>query len=99
MDDIKEGKRTVITLYALENSPIQDKKFLLNQLGNRRLTKREFERCRDIIIRSGAKTHAKALATKHVDAAKQSLLVDATVPPTFVELLLGIADYILVRNS
>ena len=56
MDDTREGKRTLLTIYALQHSPKEDKNFLLKMLGNERITISEFDRVKDIIEASGALT-------------------------------------------
>jgi geranylgeranyl diphosphate synthase type I len=69
MDDIKEGKRTLLTVYALENAKEADRKFLQESLGNQNLTQAAFERCKDILKTSGALDQAKKIAQKYVREA------------------------------
>jgi geranylgeranyl diphosphate synthase type II len=99
MDDIKEGKRTLLTVYALKKCSKNDKQFLLAQLGNRQLTKRDFDVCKEILISCGAKSYAETQAKKHVHSAKRSLLESADLPVSFTELLSGLADYLLTRAA
>lgn len=73
MDDIREGKRTLITNYALEHTNDENKNFLVQMLGNESLTPVEFERCKDILMESGALDYAQQNATTHVDKALKSL--------------------------
>lgn len=72
-DDIREGKGTLLVLYALEYAVPADKTFLRNSLGNPNLTYEDFEKCKQIIKESGALGHAQQLASGHLDEALVSL--------------------------
>ena len=73
MDDTREGKRTVLTVYALQHATNGNQNFLLQMLGNDRLTPAEFERCKKIIEECGALDHAKKEAQKAADNAIEAL--------------------------
>lgn len=73
MDDIREGKRTLITAYALEHTTDDNKNFLVQMLGSAQLTPVEFERCKDILIESGSLQYAQKAAEKHVIKSLRSL--------------------------
>jgi len=73
MDDIREGKRTLITTYALKHTTDENKNFLVQMLGNHGLTPAEFERCKTIIVESGALEFAQQSAVTHVETAIESL--------------------------
>lgn len=66
LDDIKEGKRTLLTVKALELAPKADAYFLEQMLGNKNLTQSEFHQCRAIIEDSGALAYARKQATDSV---------------------------------
>lgn len=72
-DDIREGKGTILTAYALAHAPAKDKAFLQSCLGNPKLTAKAFTECRRIIQASGALTHAQAAAAEHLGQALQAL--------------------------
>lgn len=76
LDDIKEGKRTLLTVKAIEFAPKADGYFLEQMLGNKQLTTAEFERCKDIIEISGALEYAKKQAKDSVVDALASLEKD-----------------------
>lgn len=100
MDDIREGKRTVITAFALEHTSDDNKNFLLRMLGNAHLTPSQFERCKDILVQSGALEFAQAAAVKHVETATASLDAHADKwTPQGVQFLRGLAQYLLGRTS
>lgn len=72
-DDIREGKGTLLALYALQHTKPSDKKFLQECLGNPKLTAEDFKKCREIIKDSGALAHAQEEAAQYLDAALASL--------------------------
>jgi len=73
MDDIKEGKRTILTVYALKHAQDADKNFLLQMLGNHSISPAEFERVKDIVIDSGALDYAQKRTHQHIKTALHSL--------------------------
>lgn len=77
-DDIREGKRTLLSVYALENAPAKDAAFLKTCLGNRNVSKKDIERCKEILIDSGAATYAEEAAQKYATDARNLLNGHAT---------------------
>jgi len=73
IDDIREGKRTLLTVHALENSSKTDKAFLLKCLGNSQLTEADFVRCQAIITNTGSLEYAQQKAKAYVQTALSSL--------------------------
>ncbi len=73
MDDIREGKRTVLSVTALERASDADKNFLIQMLGNNTLTQAEFARCKEIFINTGALQYATERAASYISEAKASL--------------------------
>ncbi len=72
-DDIREGKRTLLSVYALENAPAKDADFLKTCLGNRNVSQKDIERCKAILNDSGAAKYARNAAKQYVEAALRSL--------------------------
>jgi len=100
LDDIREGKRTLLSVYALEHTTNGNKNFLIQMLGNHKLTQAEFARCKDILVESGALDYAKSAAAKHVEVAVKSLKSQQNMwSPEGVQFLSGLAEYLLVRHS
>jgi geranylgeranyl diphosphate synthase type I len=100
MDDIREGKQTVLTVYALEHGKKADVAFLRKMLGNRDLTNPEFEKCKAILESSRARAHAEARAKFHIEEALKSLDKEARRwAPEGAQFLRGLARYLLVRDS
>jgi geranylgeranyl diphosphate synthase, type I len=72
-DDIREGKGTLLVLYALKHAAPADKTILKKCLGNPNLTSKEFARCRQIIKDSGALAYAQKNASGHLNQALTEL--------------------------
>lgn len=100
MDDIREGKRTVLTLYALQHTNSGDKNFLIQMLGNDRLTPAEFERCKTILLDSGAVTYAQDMAAAHIKKAIASInRTDETWSEEGRQFLRGLAHFLQDRKA
>lgn len=100
MDDIREGKRTLLTVYALNHTTSGDKNFLIQVLGNSHLKPAEFERCKEILVKSGAVDYAKRQAEVHAKAARRIFSKEKTNwSAAGVQFLRGFAQYILQRQS
>lgn len=100
MDDMREGKRTLLTVYALEHAKSSDKNFLVHMLGNQKLTQAEFQRCKDILIESQALAYARSEAEMHVTAALKSLANDQNGwSNEGVMFLRGLASYLVGRHA
>lgn len=100
LDDIREGKRTLLMLYALEHTEPSDRIFLEHCLGKVTLTKRDFQRCRDIIAASGARVYMQGLADAEVDAAIASLETNQHLwTHEGVAFLRGLAEVIRHRTA
>lgn len=72
-DDIREGKGTLLILYALKHASQDDKKFLQECLGNPELTVKDFEHCKQIIKTSGALANARQVSAEHLEKAIAAL--------------------------
>lgn len=75
MDDIREGKQTLLTLHSLKNSPDAD--FLKKCLGNTQLTQTDFEKCQQIFVQSSAVDYSNSKAEEYISAARKSLSQNA----------------------
>jgi len=100
MDDIREGKRTMLVVNALDNADNADKNFLIQMLGNKNITQTEFNRCKDILVESGAYNFAKKEANKCVKLAIESLNnQDLSWPSGTKEFLIGLVQSLVNRKS
>ena len=100
MDDIREGKRTLIIAYALENTDDDNKNFVVRMLGNGSITPVQFERCKDILIQSGALSYAQKSATEHVQDALLALDNKSDLWSELgVVFLRQLAEYLTTRSA
>jgi geranylgeranyl diphosphate synthase type I len=100
LDDMKEGKRTLLSTFALGHTAAADKNFLIQMLGNTDLTPAEFERCKDIFVESGALKHAQDRAKQHVEQALGSLEEQTEDwSEDGITFLRGLSAYLLTRTS
>lgn len=100
LDDIREGKRTLLTLYALEHAQVADKNFLIQMLGKHDLNQTEFERCKDILVESGALKYAQSQLDQYITVSLKSLAEEQTTwSPEAVAFLRGLAHYLAKRRS
>lgn len=100
MDDIREGKGTLLTMYALKHAQPEDRAFLQQCLGNAQLTQADFARCKDIIERSGARAQTESLAAQQLAIARESFEATKTLwTADGASFLEGLATYLAGRTS
>lgn len=99
LDDIKEGKRTILTVYALKHAPKSDAYFLEQCLGNQNLTMAEFKRCRTILRESGALAYAHKKAVESANAAAQIIVKNTNWPESTKQFLQDLVQYLVDRKS
>ncbi len=100
LDDVREGKRTLLVVNALENTSDANKNFIIQMLGNQQVTKAEFQRYCDILVESGALEHTQEKAKNYVDIATKSLIKEQdNWSADGVDFLKGMADYLITRTN
>lgn len=100
LDDIRDGKRTILITKALEATDHSESYFLRQCLGKNNLSMDDFLECKEIILRSGAKQYAENLAIKYID--KATLAMDSLGPfcsSANIEFLKGLVRYLIIRKS
>lgn len=90
--DLREGKMTILVIYALKNLEQVKREKLLKVLGNRSATMDEFREAAKLIIDSGALEYAQSLAKTYAERAIEALNTlsaqDAKALNMFKELVL-----------
>ena len=94
--DVREGKRTLLVVRALERASPEDRAVLLHALGNKRASKADVERAIEVLKRTGAVGYAKEKARKLVGEAKSKLAVLADSEAK--QFLLELADFVIERE-
>ena len=100
LDDIREGKRTLITVHALKNADKEDTYFLERMLGKHDLTQSEFTKAKEIIFKAGSLDYANNEAQRSCDDAV--LCVDRYWQhdyPEQSEFMKSLVRYLLGRKS
>ena len=95
--DIKEGKRTLMVIHALNNANPNDANRLIRILSNRNVSKEEVQEAIDILKKSGSIEYAQQILIKLVREAKEVLNV---LPETeYKKALSELADFIITRRK
>jgi geranylgeranyl diphosphate synthase type I len=100
MDDIREGKQTILTLHAFEHLSPDDAAFLRSCLGNSALTTADFQKARELMQSCGAVEYARQTARQSIQEAHQTLDREGhRWPVESVNFLRGLADLLLSRSQ
>lgn len=94
--DIREGKKTVLVVYALQRLDQEKRERLLSILGNKTASREELEEAANLIISTGALDFAYRLAREYAEKARAALyrLPDNETRKVLEDLV----DYVLVRD-
>lgn len=98
--DIIEGKQTLLFAYALEGASLAETDVLQQAHGNPYLSDRDFERCRDLLITTGARERVQTFACEQVERALTVLDTNSEKWPTDkVTQLRDMASFVIDRSS
>ena len=95
--DIREGKKTILVVYALQRLDPKKRERLLSILGNKTATREELEEAANLIISTGALDFANRLAREYAEKARVALhkLPEKETRRVLEDLI----DYVLVREK
>lgn len=96
-DDIKEGKRTLMVIHALEKLPKKERERLIGILDSREKSEGDVREAISLIERSGGIEYA-ALVAKKIVSASWKKLDRALAPSDAKALLREFADYLIKRD-
>ncbi len=96
--DLAEGKKTLLIIKALENASNEDRKIIMQALGNPAVTYEQLEKVREIVRRTGSLDYSKNLAKKMVEEAKDYLKGIEVEDEEMRDFLLWLADYMISRS-
>ena len=94
LDDLREGKRTVLMLKALHRADATQRAELERVMGTRGLADADAQRVRDIVVATGALDDVEKLIAQRRDAADAAL---AAVDPVALGPLTQLADLAAFR--
>ena len=97
LNDIRNGKKTLIVVQALEDLKGPERLEFLSILGKKNATTKELERARDILEEVGAISHATKVADGLISGAKERL--SALVDSPHKKTLMAFADYMVKRKT
>lgn len=94
IDDIREGKHTLLVQYALQHATDNQVAELTALLGTKDLTDDYLPVVRDIFEQTGAKKHVQQQAQKYADAALAEILRSNIWSSAFAEILQDVMGYV-----
>jgi geranylgeranyl diphosphate synthase, type I len=97
-NDIREGKKTLLILKAMEICSPAERKFISSSLGRRDISEKDILRIRELVKTSGSLDYSNDLASRLIKDAKRALR-KADLKEEPVDMLLELADYVLNRNK
>ena len=97
LNDIRNGKKTLIVVHALDTAKPPQKKGLLSVLGKKDASEQELVKAKDILEEIGSIDYASRVASEFVAKAKDELKVVKNERHRAV--LLEFADFMLSRRS
>ncbi len=96
--DLREGKRTLLILNALEKANKEQKLTIEMNLGNRRVNVKGLKDVRKVIKDTGAFDRSRKLAKKYVNDSLKSLSKNKNLRGEGKDFLLGIAEHVVNRE-
>jgi geranylgeranyl pyrophosphate synthase len=100
LDDLREGKMTILMAHTLEKATHEQREELLAILGNPNLVTQDHETCKQIIISTGALEYAKELTNKYTSDALAALeTFPAQWDPSIIEFLRQLTKSFATRQS
>ncbi|MEJ2271534.1 MAG: polyprenyl synthetase family protein [Candidatus Bathyarchaeota archaeon] len=96
-NDIREGKRTLMVVYALEKATKNQRKEILETLGNKNASNEQIKKTIALIDSLGAIKYAKKLAEKYIKKAKKMLSIFPSSENR--DDLINLADLIFSRQN
>jgi geranylgeranyl diphosphate synthase, type I len=96
LDDLREGKRTLLVVRALTLGDEHQRSTILRALGDPDLDEEGAARCRDAVAATGALASVEALAADRFDTAVQAI---AGLAPHVREPLVGLAAFAADRKA
>lgn len=99
VDDIKEGKLTVLTQYVFDHGSKADVAKLQKYLGNPSIGEQELAEVRALLDKTGATMEARRVAKEYADKAIQALQAVTIWDDTFKSRLAELITYSIERKS
>ncbi len=95
--DIKEGKRTLLVIKALEAAGEDGKEIVLNALGNHRATPQQVEAVREVFRQTGSLDYSNRKAKELAEESKKHL-AEAGLSEESEKFFSELADFVIDRE-
>jgi len=95
--DVREGKKTLLILHALERAATDQRALILNALGNEEVTFEEIDALRTVVRETGSLEYSRRRVAELTGKAVQAIK-GSTFRPAAKDFLVGIADFIGKRE-
>jgi geranylgeranyl diphosphate synthase type I len=96
--DLREGKKTLLILRALENGNESQRNIITQNLGNENVTVSDLEAVRRVVDVTGAKKYSEERMAVLTEAAKRAIM-DARLDTYLKDTFISLADYLLNREK
>lgn len=98
LDDLREGKFTLLIQHGLEHADAQGQKTLRAALGNPQAGAADLQAVKKVLTDSGAKDYNQQQASSFAEQAKQQLTVAPLGDAKFSTILSSLVDYSINRE-
>ena len=98
LDDLREGKITLLILYTLEQATNQQRAILKKALGNVKLTKSEHEAVQRIIDECGARARVEEKAQMYCKQTREQIISSKYFDAKAKDFLLELLNYVVNRE-
>jgi len=98
-NDIREGKKTILVIYALKHLNPEERRKLLNTLGKKDASREELEEAANLIKKTGAVEYARKEAKKYFEDALSALRGTKPVDEEARKLLEDLGRYVILRGK
>ena len=98
-DDLREGKRTLLILYAMQMSNPSQQAEIKKHLGDPKLTESDFMKVREIIEVCGAKEKTEQEANGNAQQAIKLLRTASTIKPAMQDFYSAIIEFSVNRKA
>ncbi|MBI5392334.1 polyprenyl synthetase family protein [Candidatus Woesearchaeota archaeon] len=96
--DVKEGKKTILMLKALEHASLKERKYILSNLGNSKLKFNDLIKLRQIVIDTQSLTYSQQLIHKLLSDAKNNIN-SIDMAENSKQFLIALSNYIGEREQ
>ncbi len=98
LSDMREGKKTVLSLHFVQNAAGVDKEKFNKIYGNQNANENDLEIIKDLFVKSGSLEFANNMCRVYIDKANK-ILDEMNVNENQKQTLLQMNEYILIRNN